>query len=99
MTRLPYLDLDRAPEPVQEALATLPDLHLFRILGHAEGALIPWLALGGALLSSLSLDARLRELFSLIITRRAKDEWYQHQATDTADKGPKLMHQHSLVDR
>lgn len=82
MTRLPYLDPNRASEPVQEALAILPDLHLFRVLGHAEGALVPWLALGGALLSSLSLDARLRELAILQVARSADCDYelVQHEA-------------------
>ena len=82
MTRLPYLDPNLASAPVQEALAILPDLHLFRILGHAEGALVPWLALGGALLSSLSLDPRLRELAILQVARSAGSDYerVQHEA-------------------
>jgi alkylhydroperoxidase family enzyme len=82
MTRLSYLDPNLASEPVQEALAMLPDLHLFRVLGHAEGALGPWLALGGALLSSLSLDPRLRELAILQVARSAGSDYerVQHEA-------------------
>lgn len=82
MARLPYLDPKLASESVQEALAILPDLHLFRILGHAEGALVPWLALGGALLSSLSLPPRLRELAILQVARSAGSDYerVQHEA-------------------
>jgi alkylhydroperoxidase family enzyme len=82
MTRLPYLDPNLASAPVQEALAALPDLHLFRVLGHAESVLRPWLALGGALLSSLSLDPRLRELVILQVARSAGSEYerVQHEA-------------------
>jgi alkylhydroperoxidase family enzyme len=82
VTRLPYLDAKLASAPVQEALAILPDLHLFRVLAHAEGALVPWLALGGALLSSLSLDPRLRELAILQVARSAGSDYerLQHEA-------------------
>jgi len=65
MARLPYVDPANAPPAVGEALRYLPDLHLFRMIGHAETALLSWLGLGGALLSSLSLDPVLRELVIL----------------------------------
>ena len=82
MTRLPYLDPNLASAPVQDALAALPDLHLFRVLGHAESVLTPWLALGAALLSSLSLNPRLRELVILQVARSAGSDYerVQHEA-------------------
>jgi alkylhydroperoxidase family enzyme len=47
---------------------------------HAETAFRPWLAFGGALLSSLELDARVRELAILRVARLsgAEYEWVQH---------------------
>jgi alkylhydroperoxidase family enzyme len=60
----------------------LPDLNLFRIVGHAQTALVPWLTLGGTLLSALSLDPVLRELVILqVATSSGSDyERIQHQA-------------------
>jgi alkylhydroperoxidase family enzyme len=86
MARLDY------PDPMQPAvadvLAHLPDLHLFRILGHAETALMPWLSLGGALLSTLSLEPVLRELVILQVAAAtgADYERIQHEAI-AADLG------------
>lgn len=65
MARIPDVDPSSATRPVREALAALPDLSLFRMLGHAETAFGPWLAMGGALLGALELDPALRELVIL----------------------------------
>lgn len=82
MTRLPYVHPARAPDAVRDTLRMLPDLNLFRIAGHAQTALVPWLTLGGTLLSSLSLDPVLRELVILqVATSSGSDyERIQHQA-------------------
>ena len=69
MARLPYADPDRVSEPIREALAVVPPLNVFRMTANAETAFRPWLAFGGALLSSLELDARLRELVILHVAR------------------------------
>src|SRR5437763_16217165 len=80
MARLPYVDPGEAPERVREALDALPPLNIFRMVANAETAFRPWLALGGALLSSLELDPRLRELAILRVGKleRAEYEWVQH---------------------
>jgi len=80
MARLPYADPSAASEPVREALDALPSLNIFRMVANAETAFRPWLRLGGALLSSLELDARLRELAILRVGQleRAEYEWVQH---------------------
>lgn len=80
MARLPYVDPDKAPEPVREALERVPPINIFRMIANAETAFRPWLAFGGALLSSLELDARLRELVILHVGRLsgAEYEWVQH---------------------
>ena len=80
MARLPYVDPERAPEPVRQALEAVPPLNVFRMTANAETAFRPWLAFGGALLSSLELDARLRELAILHVGRLsgAEYEWVQH---------------------
>lgn len=81
MTRVPF------PDPPAEHVATvlerLPDLAIFRMLGHAEVAFIPWLRFGNALLDPSGFDARLRELSILrvaTLTPGAEYEWGQHVA-------------------
>ena len=80
MARLPYADPDRAPEPVRRALERVPPLNVFRMVANAETAFRPWLAFGGALLSSLELDPVVRELVILHVGRLsgAEYEWVQH---------------------
>ena len=80
MARLPYADPDTAPERVRRALETVPPLNVFRMVANAETAFRPWLAFGGALLSSLELDPRVRELAILRVARLsgAEYEWVQH---------------------
>jgi 4-carboxymuconolactone decarboxylase len=80
MARLPYVNPDGASERVREALEVVPPLNVFRMIANAESAFRPWLAFGGALLSSLELDARLRELVILRVARLsgAEYEWVQH---------------------
>jgi alkylhydroperoxidase family enzyme len=80
VARLPYVDPERAPDRVREALEAVPPINIFRMTANAETAFRPWLAFGGALLSSLELDARLRELVILHVGRlsEAEYEWVQH---------------------
>jgi 4-carboxymuconolactone decarboxylase len=80
MARLPYADPSSAPEPVRRALEAVPPLNVFRMVANAETAFRPWLAFGGALLSSLELDACVRELAILRVARLsgAEYEWVQH---------------------
>jgi AhpD family alkylhydroperoxidase len=82
VARLPYPDPDSASEPVQEALAALPALNIFRMLAHAESALRPFLRFGGAILGGLELDPKLRELAILRVAAisEARYEWIQHVA-------------------
>ena len=79
--RIAAFDPTTATPAVREALEVLPDLGLFRVVAHAETAFRPWLALGGAYLSALELDPRLRELAILQVARqeRSEYEWSQHE--------------------
>ena len=81
MARLPYVNPDTAAEPVQRALERVPPLNVFRMVANAETAFRPWLAFGGALLSSLQLDPVVRELVILRVARLsdAEYEWTQHE--------------------
>src|SRR5947209_5276061 len=81
MARLPYVDPTTASEPVRTALAAVPPLNVFRMVAHAETAFRPWLRFGGALLGEAQLDARLRELAILRVSKLtpgADYEWVQH---------------------
>ncbi len=86
MTRIPDPDRSRLSADDQQVLAALPDLGLFRLLAHAPTVIGPWLALGGALLASLELPARRRELAILSVahTGRCRYEWAQHRAIAVA---------------
>jgi 4-carboxymuconolactone decarboxylase len=81
VARLPYPDPDALPERVRGALDAVPPLNVFRMTAHAETAFRPWLAFGGALLSSLQLDPVVRELVILRVARlsEAEYEWTQHE--------------------
>lgn len=85
MTRLPYADPAEVASDIAGALSALPDLHLFGVVGHAETAFLPWLGLGGALLSSLSLDPALRELVILQVATSTDSDYerVQHEAIAT----------------
>ena len=82
MARIPYPDPSQSPESVREALAGLPQLNIFRMLAHAETALRPFLRFGGAVLTELQLDPKLRELAILQVAAQAgaRYEWVQHAA-------------------
>jgi 4-carboxymuconolactone decarboxylase len=80
MARIPYPDPAAAPAPVREALDAVPPLNIFRMLSHAETAFRPFLRFGGAVLTQMQLDPRLRELAILEVARLtpARYEWVQH---------------------
>ncbi len=82
MARIPYPDPGQSPEGVREALARLPQLNIFRMLSHAETAVRPFLRFGGAVLTELQLDPKLRELAILQVAKQAEAEyeWVQHVA-------------------
>ena len=73
---------EHASPAVRETLAALPGLGVFRMVAHAETAFRPWLALGGALLGSLELDPKLRELAILRVAALTGCEYEraQHEA-------------------
>ncbi|SHL49877.1 Alkylhydroperoxidase family enzyme, contains CxxC motif [Pseudonocardia thermophila] len=79
MARVPYVDPATASPATAKALSRLPDLNVFKLLAHAETALVPWLRYSGALLNDLALDPLLRELAILQVGRlAARYEWDQH---------------------
>jgi 4-carboxymuconolactone decarboxylase len=72
-------DDDLEPEQ-REMLAGLPPLNVFRMVAGAPRAVRPFLALGGAVLST-ALDARRREIAVLRVAHAtdAPYEWAQHE--------------------
>jgi 4-carboxymuconolactone decarboxylase len=80
MARLPYVDSQGPSPDVLAALDALPPLNIFRMLAHADSAVVPYLRFAGTLLTELELDARLRELAILLVAARtdAEYEWVQH---------------------
>ena len=81
MARLPYVDLESAPETVRETMARLPvKLNVFRMMANADTCFRPLLQLGTAILGRLALPARLRELVILQVGKSspAPYEWTQH---------------------
>ena len=71
-------DDDLDPEH-REMLASLPPLNVFRMVAGAPRAVRPFMALGGAVLST-ALDARRREIAVLRVAHatNAPYEWAQH---------------------
>src|SRR6202011_3969461 len=72
-------DEDLDPEH-REMLASLPPLNVFRMVAGAPRAVRPFMALGGAVLST-ALDARRREIAVLRVAHatHAPYEWAQHE--------------------
>ncbi len=64
----------------RELLSTLPPLNVFRMVAGAPRAVRPFMALGGAVLST-ALDARRREIAVLRVAHATKApyEWAQHE--------------------
>lgn len=92
MARLPYVDPESASPDVQKALETLPPINIFRMLAQADTAFVPFLKFGGAILTDLELDPKLRELVILLVAKEmnAEYEWVQHldiaRATGATDE-------------
>jgi alkylhydroperoxidase family enzyme len=58
----------------------MPDLNIFRMLAHADAALVPFLRMTGALWTESELSPTRRELAILMVARltEAEYEWRQH---------------------
>jgi alkylhydroperoxidase family enzyme len=81
MARLPYVDPEKASEPVRDALQALPvPLKIFGMMAHAESSFRPLLRLGASILGGQLLDAKLRELAILQAAKLTPGEyeWIQH---------------------
>jgi alkylhydroperoxidase family enzyme len=81
MARIPYFDLEKAPESYTRLIASRPPLNLYRMLPHAGKVAEGFLALGGAILRENTLDSKLREIAILRtgILCGASYEVHQHR--------------------
>jgi alkylhydroperoxidase family enzyme len=81
MARLPYVEIETAPEKVKEVFERLPvKLNIFKMMAHAETNFRPLIMLGTSILTQQQLSAKLRELAILRVARlsHADYEWVQH---------------------
>jgi alkylhydroperoxidase family enzyme len=79
MSRIPYFDLDQAPEEYRKLLGDRPPLNLYRMLPHVGPAAVGFLKLGGALLRHNELDSCLREIAILRVGMLSDAGYEVHQ--------------------
>jgi 4-carboxymuconolactone decarboxylase len=82
MARIPYFDPGKATGRAANAFATLPDLNIFRMMGHSGDLLDAFSRFGGILLNRTSLDPVLREIaiVRVGVLSKAGYEVHQHEA-------------------
>lgn len=82
MARIPYFDPALATDRAAKAYAKLPDLNIFRMLGHSGEMLAAFSRFGGYLLNLTSLDPVLREIaiVRVGVLSKASYEVFQHEA-------------------
>jgi AhpD family alkylhydroperoxidase len=82
MARIPYPTQDVLSERTREVLERMPALNIFRMLAHADSALVPFMRLSSSLWSEAELSPKPRELAILAVARAtgAEYEWTQHKA-------------------
>ena len=80
MARIPYPNSAELSEKVRTRVAQLPPLNILRMLSHAQGNFLPFLAFGTSILTEQALDGKLRELAILRVAHLtgANYEWTQH---------------------
>ena len=80
MARIPFPEGEALSEQTQQALSSLPDLGIFRLLSLADDAFPKFIALTGGLWTDAELSPRRRELVILYVARLldCEYEWFQH---------------------
>lgn len=78
--RIPLPQDADLPEEARKALASLPPLHVFRMMANAPSSFRPFLDLAGSILIGSEFDARKREIAVLRVAHvtRSEYEWTQH---------------------
>lgn len=82
MARIPYFDPAKAEGRAKAAYEKLPNLNIFRMLGHSGDMLDSFIKLGNSILVYGDLDPVLREIAIVRtgVLRGSKYEVYQHEA-------------------
>jgi len=82
MARIPYFDPAQATGKAVNAYAALPNLNIFRMLGHSGDLLEGFSRFGGYLLNRTVLDPILREIaiVRVGVLSKASYEVHQHEA-------------------
>jgi alkylhydroperoxidase family enzyme len=82
LARIPYFDPAQATGRAANAYASLPNLNIFRMLGHSGDLLEGFSRFGGLLLNKTSLDPVLREIaiVRVGVLSKASYEVHQHEA-------------------
>lgn len=79
MARVPYFDMDKAPETYRELMSSRKPLNLYRMLPWAGKAGEGFLKLGGALLRDSRISTLLREIAILRVGILSKASYEVHQ--------------------
>jgi alkylhydroperoxidase family enzyme len=79
--RVPLPRDEDLSEEVRATLASLPPLHVFRMMANAPASFQPVLALAASILIGSEFDARKREIAVLRVARvtQSEYEWTQHE--------------------
>ncbi|MBX3489373.1 MAG: carboxymuconolactone decarboxylase family protein [Parvibaculum sp.] len=82
MARIPYFDPAKAEGRAKAVYEKLPNLNIFRMLGHSGDMIDGFIKLGNAILIHSELDPVLREIAIVRtgVLRGSKYEVYQHEA-------------------
>jgi 4-carboxymuconolactone decarboxylase len=82
MARLPYVDVDAAPEHVAARLRELPPMTVIRVMANAQDAFGAWVGFAGAVLNQTSVSPVLRQISILRVAAMSPGagyEWDQHE--------------------
>jgi alkylhydroperoxidase family enzyme len=81
MALVPYIELPDMPASVRAHMQRVPPLNIFKALANSEAAVSGLIDLGGALISTGTLDKQLKELIVLRVGFKssAKYEVFQHR--------------------
>ena len=81
MARIPYFDVDKAQGRAKKAYEKLPNLNIFRMLGHSGELVDGFTKLGAQILYFTKLDPILREIaiIRVGVLSKATYEVYQHE--------------------
>ncbi|RYE69425.1 MAG: carboxymuconolactone decarboxylase family protein [Oxalobacteraceae bacterium] len=79
MARIPYFDLEKAPQEYRDMLAGRPPLNLYRMLPHATSIAPGFLAMGRGILRESALDPKIREIVILRVGMLSDASYELHQ--------------------